>query len=209
MFMKKINFFLAAALMMVGTSANAQFVQGSNSSSSNRYNAGWNEFTFDLGYGKLYADEGDGDADLGTVAFNYARGIHLTRSNGLTLRPGAGLLVGYADIYDGATFVSLTPKVDFGYHFTFPSSSVSLFPYVGITTRINLWGQIQDDYDDETYDMFDEDEGGGKRFQAGLRIGFDAHFNRFVLGMTYENDLTEFGDNVKLWQLNLKLGWCF
>lgn len=194
--MKQLRLWLAALLVIASVPASAQL-----------YNAGWNEFSFDLSYGQVYATKGGGNQDLGAVAFNYARGIHLTRSNGLTLRPGVGVLVGYADVWDGATFVSLTPKVDFGYHFTFPNSKVSLFPYIGLTTRINTWGEIK--YDDETLDLFDKDEGGANRFQVGGRVGFDVHFNRFVLGLTYEHDFSEFADYAKVWNLNLKLGWCF
>lgn len=104
-------------------------------------------------------------------------------------------------------FVSVTPKLDFGYHVVWPNSSVSIFPYIGITTRINAWGEGS--YDGKTWDIFDEDEGGSERFQVGGRIGFDAHFNKFLLGFTYENDFSEISENVKIRSINLKLGWCF
>lgn len=215
--MKTIKLLLAAALVMIGTSASAQFTTSSRSqstSSSKNINAGWNEFTFDLGYGQsYYIGHGDNDdEDVWGVSFNYGRGIHLNRSNGLTLRPGVGVLVGYKEAdgyYDDVktTLVSITPKVDFGYHFTFPNSSISLFPYVGLTTRVNVWGQT--DYDDDTYDLFDPDEGDANRFQVGARFGFDAHFNSFVLGLTYEDDFTEFSEDIKIRDINLRLGWCF
>lgn len=213
--MKNFKSLLAAVLIAVSSSASAQFIQNGNKNNSNSYNAGWNEFTFDLGYGNsYYTEDGDYNEDIGLFAFNYAHGIHLTRTNGLTLRPSVGVLVGYLsedDYYynkDMTTvFVSLTPKVDFGYHFIFPNSSISIFPYIGLTTRINTWGQI--DIDGDTYDLFDEDEGDANRFQVGGRIGCDAHFNKFVLGLTYEHDFSNFSDDVRIWHLNLKLGWCF
>lgn len=208
--------FIVAMLTMVCNAASAQSASG------------WNEFTFDLGYGNSYDTEDDDyNEDIWGFSFNYGRGIHLSSNNGLTLRPGAGILVGYQhvdgdryydsyydsyygyyDDYDKNTVcVSITSKLDFGYHVIFPGSSVSLFPYVGLTTRFNVWGQI--DYDDETYDLFASDEGDANRVQVGGRIGFDAHFSRFVLGMTYEHDFSEFAENIKLWNVNLRLGWCF
>lgn len=122
--------------------------------------------------------------------------------------------MGYQHEYDyyfdsdiTTVFVSLTPKIDFGYHFIFPNSSISIFPYIGLTTRFNIWGQIE--IDDETYDLFDDDEGDYSRIQIGSRIGVDAHFNKFVLGLAYEHDSSEIDGGFKLWFLNLKLGWCF
>lgn len=175
------------------------------------YNAGWNEFTFDLGSGKIYyTGKGDAaDEDAYFFSFNYARGIHLSRDNGFTMRPGIGILVGSLDDDSNPIFTSITPKIDFGYHVTWPNSSISIFPYIGLTTRINVWGQYEDDYYDETYDLFDSDEGDADRFQIGARIGLDAHFNKFVLGLTYDNDISEFADKLKIWTINLKLGWCF
>ena len=221
--MKTVKFFLAVMLVMIGTSASAQFTSSPRShASSKNVNSGWNEFTFDLGYGQTYytGDHDIDSEDIWGVSFNYGRGIHLNRSNGLTLRPGTGVLVAYQNTdghYDdvNTVVVSITPKVDFGYHFTFPNSSVSLFPYVGLTTRVNVWGQI--DYNDETYDLFDSDEGDANRFQVGGRIGFDAHFNHFVLGFTYEQDFTKFSEynyrgfseDIKIRDINLRLGWCF
>lgn len=197
--MKNFRFMLLTALMMICATANAQ-----------SYNAGWNEFTFDIGYGNTYYD-GSGSSsheDITTLSFNYARGIHLTRSNGLTLRPGVGILYGYQDANGAETnFLSVTPKVDFGYHVVWPNSSISIFPYVGLTTRINAWGEI--DYNGHKYDLFDSDEGNANRFQVGGRIGFDVHFNKFVLGLTYEHDFSEITEDVKMWTCNVKIGWTF
>lgn len=207
--MRRLKSLLAAVLIMVSSSASAQFIQNNSSSSGINYDSGWNEFTFDLGYGNTYyTEDNDYNEDMWGFAFNYGRGIHLAQSNGITLRPNVGILIGYQDVSDiNVTWVSLTPKIDFGYHFIFPGSSISIFPYIGLTTRINTWGQIDDDGD--TYDLFDDDEGEANRFQIGGRTGFDVHFNRFILGFTYEQDFSEFTDDVKCWQLNLKLGWCF
>lgn len=199
--MRRLKSLLAAVLIMVSSSASAQFIQNNSSSSGINYDSGWNEFTFDLGVGNIYNTEYSGyDGTIYGFSFNYARGIHLNRSNGLTLRPSAGIFGAYQDSYD-INFSSLTLKVDFGYHFIFPNSSISLFPYIGLTTRTNVWGQKDDE------DLFDD--WGVNRFQIGGRSGFDAHFRKFILGLTYERDFSEFDTNVKIWYVNLKLGWCF
>lgn len=52
------------------------------SASAQSYNAGWNEFTFDLGYGKTYytGSGNSSDEDIYGLAFNYARGISYYQS---------------------------------------------------------------------------------------------------------------------------------
>lgn len=211
--MKSIRFLLAIMLFMVGTVANAQVATRGHAADNQRYNAGWNEFSFGLSDGNLYesGDFGDG-LDLYGLSFNYGRGIHLSRSNGLTLRPSIGLYTSYLDqtgIFDSLElyFVSLTPKVDFGYHFVFPNSVISLYPYMGIAMRFNTWGKLDAGFG--RINFFDSNEGDANRIQAGLRTGIDAHFNRFVLGMSMEGDLTEFIGDLRIFSLNLKLGWTF
>lgn len=52
-----------------------------------------------------------------------------------------------------------------------------------------------DDYSNDTddFDIF-EDGAGGKRFDAGLIIGVDFEFNRFVAGLEYERGFTNLLD---------------
>lgn len=211
--MKNIRFLLATTLIMVGTAANAQQATRGNAADNQRCDAGWNEFSFGLSDGTLYesGDFGDG-LDIYGLSFNYGRGVHLSRSNGLTLRPSIGVYASYFDqtgFYDSLEmyFVSLTPKVDLGYHFQFPHSVISLYPYVGIAMRLNMWGKLDTDYG--KIDLFDDNEGNANRIQAGLRTGIDAHFKRFVLGINMEGDLTKFMSNLRIFSLNLKLGWTF
>lgn len=211
--MKNIRFLLASALFWVGMTVNAQQTAQGNAADNQRYNAGWNEFYFNLSDGNLYesGDFGDG-YDLFGLSFNYGRGIHLSRSNGLTLRPSIGVNVSYLDQTWGFEscemyFVSLTPKVDFGYHITFPHSVISLYPYAGIAMRINACGEL--DMGNGDIDLFASDEGNANRFQVGLRTGFDAHFKRFVIGTSVEGDLTKFVGPLRIFSINLKLGWAF
>lgn len=192
----------------------SHFVQSDSYDGGERYNAGWNEFTFDIGYGYTYESGSYDNEDIATVSVNYARGIHLNRSNGLTLRPVTGVFYGYQDkkinkIHDYSYdrkkyFFSITQKLDIGYHVVWPNSFISIFPYAGVTTRINVWGEI--DRNGKKDDLFGSYY---NYFQVGGRVGFDVHFKKFLLGVTYEYDFSDFYDDAKIGTANLKLGWCF
>jgi len=209
------HLFLTIAAALIATAANAQIVSSTSRSISEvkTVSRGWNELNFGVDFGSFDVDDGDG-FNFTTLSLGWAKAIQVSNSTPLFLRPGAALQYSFwsdGDDEEKVTgkWLSVAPTCDFGYLFT-PSSSISIFPYVGLTTRFNIWGEekYESDYydEEESYDLFDSDEGDCKRFQIGWRIGCDFHFSRFILGVGYGMDFNEFAEDTKISSFNVKAG---
>lgn len=70
-----------------------------------------------------------------------------------------------------------------------------LGPYFAYALSGKVKDTYIDDYSNDTdyFDIFEDGEG-GKRFDAGLIIGVDFEFNRFVAGLEYERGFTNLLD---------------
>lgn len=209
------HFFLTVAAALITTAANAQIVSSTSRSISEvkTVSRGWNELNFGVDFGNLDVDDEDGHG-FTTLSLGWAWATPVSSTTPLFLRPGAALQYSFwsdEDDYEKVSlkWLSVAPTCDFGYLFT-PTSSISIFPYVGITTRLNLWGEeTWEDKkyeEEEDYDLFDSDEGDCKRFQIGWRIGCDFQFNRFILGIGYGMDFSEFAEDTKISSFNVKVG---
>lgn len=215
--MKKIFMFMVA-FTMAATSVKSQIV--TSTSRQVTYNEvktvsnDWQELTFDAEIGTITTnyDDGDDARNYTGLKIGWARAIPVSQSVSLYVKPGVDLQYIFSndDNYnlEKISFVSVVPACDFGYLFTFGGSSIELFPYIGLTARVNLWGQGTY-YDEEDIDLFDSDEGDCNRFQLGLRSGIDAHFGNFIVGIGYGTDLMEFAEDTKTSNFNVKVGLKF
>lgn len=207
------HLFLTIAAVLIATAASAQIVSSTSRSISEvkTVSRGWNELNFGADFGSFDVDDGDG-VNFTTLSLGWAKAIQVSNATPLFLRPGVALQYSFwSDDYDeeeiSGKWLSIAPTLDFGYLFT-PNSSISIFPYAGVTTRFNVWGEEKYTYRDEeeTYNLFDSDEGDCKRFQIGWRIGCDFHFSSFILGVGYGMDFNEFAEDTKISSLNVKAG---
>lgn len=214
MFVIMKKFFLVVVAVLFAFTANAQIVSSTSrsiSTSTEKAN-GWSELTFDVGFQSMYFTEDDDDSESFTgLSLNYAKAIGLSSKIPLFIRPGIGVQYSFGDMYDvDFNNLAITPKCDIGYLFNIPNSSVGLFPYFGITSRVNVLGSLS--YEGESINIYDDDEMDGdaaNRFQLGWRIGIDAHLSNFIVGFDYGNDFMEFSDYTKLKAFTVKVGFRF
>ena len=78
---------------------------------------------------------------------------------------------------------------------------VCIAPYLGLNMRYNFTGRTEETleydyygkpYKRETIKWFKDSEGNCNRFNVGVAFGANFTFNRFVIGLGYTKDLTEF-----------------
>jgi len=92
------------------------------------------------------------------------------------------------------------------------SDNMSLFPYVGLSLKGHLFGEIEEEneYYDETYtiNVFDDDdlEDPWNRFQIGWQIGATLNINKYNVGLSYGTDITELGEDMDTKTFKLSLG---
>lgn len=196
--MKRILMLVVSAVLFV-TAMDAQIVSSTSHKITAKKTSGWSELYLNAEFGNGHCEyEGASrDVSFTNPTLGYMRAIGLSSSAPIYLRPGVAVGAAFGD--DVSTFVHIDPMVDFGYMWE-PTSSVGLFPHVGITTRVGIWG------DDDMYDVCN-------RFQIGGRIGVDAHFSNFILGVDYGFDFSNLTDNEgfteKLSGVSVKIGLAF
>ena len=161
---------------------------------------------------------GDGDSEsFNGLALNWTRASSLSQSQPLFLEWGIGAQWSFYSDSEGSTdidinYVSLKVPINFIYDFQIPNSTINLDPYIGIRLRGNIWGEekIESYRYDESYNLFDSDEGDCNRFQVGWRIGLKVRFNNsFYLGIGYGTDFNEWADDVKINEASISLGLVF
>lgn len=91
--------------------------------------------------------------------------------------------------------------------------NVCIAPYMGLNMRCNIFGQSKtEDYVDnyeETINWFQNNEGNCNIFNIGLTCGANLTFNRFVLGLGYTKDFTEFMPDTKIDYFTISAGCRF
>lgn len=90
---------------------------------------------------------------------------------------------------------------------------VCIAPYVGLNMRFNIFGQTRtEDYDidyEDTFNWFQNNEGNCNPFNIGLTCGANLTFNRFILGLGYTKDFTEFMLDTKIDYFTISAGCRF
>ena len=182
--MKKITLMLAIAMMAIATTASAQFVSGGTRSSMVADTDNYSRL--ELGYSPVTVLE---ELDLTGLSLGWTKGISLTQDLPLFLEVGANVMYSFGEKYDIETSLpSLNVPVTVAWKFS-PTESISLIPHAGLNLRGHILGTMS--YDGEDLDLFDSDEGDGKRFNVGGTVGFAASFNKFMVGLGYTFDFNE------------------
>ena len=209
--MKKVM--LLAIMAIMGLQAQAQIVSSRSSMVTRqvveKVSTGWSTIGIEYLPSKLSYD--GGSESFSGLAFNYTNATSLTQSFPLFLEWGIGAQYSYHDEDDVSTkWVSLKVPVNIIYDFQLPNTSINIDPFVGLKLRGNVWGEIKNDYYDESWNLFDEDEGDASRFQIGWNIGVKARFNnKFFVGIAYGSDFSEFTDDTTINEVSLSLGLVF
>lgn len=206
---------LMATMALLGLNAQAQIVSSRSSMTTRQVidepktYKGWNTFGIEYLPSNFSAD-GHSESFSG-FAFNYSKAISLTQTAPLYLEWGLGAQYSsWSEDDEKIHFASVKVPLNLVYDFEIPNTSINLDPYVGVRFRGNVWGELKDDYYDESYDLFDSDEGDCKRFQLGMQFGVKARFNNsFFIGVGYGFDFNEFSDDVKINELSISLGLAF
>ena len=231
--MKLFKFTAVAVLMAMATSASAQFVDD-HASFYVQYNS--------LGVGEYAEVLDDADADATslsglTVGFNKA--FSVTSSVPLFVEVGAGLTYAWANFYENeedydcyecddeytlatklmSQHLMVNVPINLMYKFQFPNSSITIEPYVGLTLKGHLLGnmgikysyeaccddledeleeELEDiDEDDSNINYFDKKDMGGKKYVAsrlnyGWQIGANVDFGSAFAGISYGSDFNNY-----------------
>lgn len=201
--MKKITLMLAIAMMAIATTASAQFVSGGTRSSMVADTDNYSRL--ELGYSPVTVLE---ELDLTGLSLGWTKGISLTQDLPLFLEVGANVMYSFGEKYDIETsLLSLNVPVTVAWKFS-PTESISLIPHAGLNLRGHILGTMS--YDGEDLDLFDSDEGDGKRFNVGGTVGLAANFNKFMVGLGYTFDFNETWEKTdKLNYLTISIGLKF
>lgn len=202
--MKKIYFILAAAaLMMFGTPAKAQFGIGEK-----LYSLG--EVTYAPSVLNLNVMGIDLKYSMTTLGASYSEVRSLHSELPVYLQYGAGIQYTSAEIDAfGEDVTLLTAKVPVNamYEFPVPSTDLVLYPYAGL----NLQGHISGKSDG--YSLFDKDDMDGmpmNRFGLGWQIGARVVRDKYFVGFSYEGPVTKLYNEdemkVGITQYNISVG---
>lgn len=211
--MKKV--IALAAMAMLTLASQAQIVSSRSSITTGevievpRYYQGWSTFGVEYLPSNFSAD-GHSEAFNG-FALNYTKASSLTQSLPLFLEWGIGAQFSlWSENEENIHFASLKVPVNLIYDFQIPGTNIKLDPYVGVKFRGNVWGEKNDEYYDETYNLFDSDEYDWKRLQIGMQIGLKARFSdSFFVGIGYGADFNEIAEDIKVNELSLSIGLVF
>ncbi len=203
--MNKIKLIVTACLLGINTVTFAQFMNTRSASNNSEYteNSGWSGLRLSYEFMELEK------LDINGLSVGYAYAFPISHSTPIVLEFIPSVLwMNNDEDGDKLNAVSIATPVNFGYKLAV--DNFTFFPYIGLNTRINVWGEGKDNYYGENFDLFDKDEGNCKRFQLGWHIGVGMHIQKFVAGISYGTDFTEFAkDADKLSSLKLSIGFNF
>lgn len=198
--MKTIKFLLVACLLGMAATASAQFANSGAAGGDSSDAEAWSGIR--LSYNPVSIDVDGGDNfGLTGISATFVKSFSVTSSAPLFVETGLGISwIGGEFVEDSGLDVSvfsLNIPVNFGYKYVV-NETTSIFPFIGITLRGNLFGSYS--AGDESVNAFDdsEDEAGPlalNRFQIGWQIGVGANFNKFYVGASYGNDFSEILDD--------------
>lgn len=197
--MKKFKFWAIALLAMISLSASAQY--------KNTVFIGYNSF------------DGDGMEDALTGArIGYTRTFGLTDKAPVFLEASAIIQVGMLEEEFKSAGIETSSEMSYGsihipvnvaYRFAIGETGFAISPKAGLNISINALGETKNEVngDKETIDWYDDLD--AKNFGFGWQVGADVDYKRFVLGVTYGQDFTEFMDELKWKTFSVNLGYRF
>lgn len=230
MFMKSIKFLLVAFLLGMATTASAQFANAGAASASKTTTevTPWSGLRFSYNPITVNMDYEDADdINLTGLSLGFVKGIAVTKNIPLFIETGVNVTYAFKtetesdsdedydyeyEVRSTISMLSATIPVNFGYKYAF-NEKLSIFPFVGLTARVNILGQqkvkatLEYDGDEETEEekvnLFDKDDMGGskytwKRFQIGWQIGATLNINKFAITASYGSDFNEIAKKTKV-----------
>lgn len=214
--MKKILFL--AIIAMIGLQTQAQIVSSRSSMITREVidRGGWSTIGVEYLPSTFKLDGSSSSKSFTGLAINYTNAISLSQKIPFFLEWGIGGQYSFCN-YDEKSHeysikvVSVKAPVNFIYDIALPNTNIHLDPFVGVKFRVNVWGEIKEEYrgKSETYNIFG-DKGTGKRFQAGLQLGLKARFNnKFFIGAGYGFDFNEVWEKCKIQEVKLMAGFVF
>ena len=214
--MKKVCL-LVAAMIMVATSASAQFIEPSEDTDSYWSVWGeWNPSTL-----SLEEDSESFSESITAFSLGLSRAFNLTESQPLFLEAGGGVQYAFKSDFmkkyfreTGVTFSMLSIKVPMSliYKFDIPNTSVSLIPNAGLDFRFNILANYSGKALTKDVNLFDKDEIADtwNRFQIGWHIGLKAKIGEnFLLGAAYGTDFSEIAKKTHISTATISLGYAF
>ena len=217
--MKQIKFLVIVAVLMVCSTASAQFTRSSRSGSSSLNTDGWQSIylmysptTLSTSITSNYMKNINMDSNLTGLTFGYNKAFSVSKNIPLFVKVGGELKYSFGKEDEEIERVEFDVKYSF-FSVKVPTSvvydfsitdNIDILPYAGVYFRYNVSHKEKltlDDDDDYYYydssdkferDLFDKIN----RFQVGWHIGADVMFNRkFYAGVGYSSDITKFCDD--------------
>ncbi len=203
--MKKLSFMLTVAMMVIATTASAQFANSSKKSNGNTANTeNYNRIT------AAYNSVSVQDLDLMGFSVGWTKGINIANGLPLYLETGIGVMYAFGDYTDWKedtyeeSYLGVNVPLQLTYKFS-PIEMMAIAPYAGLNLRGNILGKEKwPDYD-ETYDWFEEGYD-AKRFGVGASLGVNFDFNKFSIGVGYTFDFTEIMEKAKIDYFSVAFG---
>lgn len=161
------------------------------------------------------------DLDFTGFTLGYDKNISIAGTTPLYIQVGGAVNAAfYSDsndeIDESVTFVAVKVPVSIAYKWQ-ASNSVAVVPYAGIYARLNILGswKVENDYDDETLNLFDKKDMGSNdatwgRFQLGYQIGANVMFNNtWHVGLAWSSDFSEICKKTKFNTPAITIGFDF
>lgn len=119
----------------------------------------------------------------------------------LYLETGIALNTGFGEIdptYSTSDkLLNLEVPINVTYRYNIPNTKIRLSPYFGFHFKVNVLarGTYEDYYyGSESFNYFDGDEFGTKRFQFGMQLGANFEYSHFYIGVGWNKDFMPFMD---------------
>ncbi len=207
--MKAIRLFTTAIMLVATTTMYAQFVNSGNGGNATSSNVNTDNYSrFEVSFASTTMEDVD-DPFVG-VSAGLLWGKSISESMPVFIEYGANLTWTartfdydsyYYDEEEKFNFLNVAIPINLAYKFTLPSNSdVSIVPFVGVNFKVGIIAKGKETYDgeDETYDLYDKDEGwDANRFQVGMNVGIGLNFNKYYIGYKFQPDFTEFAEKTK------------
>ena len=214
--MKGINFFVVASLLAISSGAFAQFTNASsNSSKSSSSIEGWTGIWAEYNPIKLEAE-----TDISFTGFSggVSRTFSISQGSPLLIETGVGIQYASASQSDNGLkeeidLLSVKVPVNFLFGFEVPNGNVSIYPFAGVTMRINATGNYKSTYNGDTSkgSLFDKDKmyDPWGRFQIYWQVGVKACLGKFLAGFSYGKDLMDINKSCKMQTTSISVGYIF
>ena len=235
--MKGSRFFVVASLLAISSGAYAQFTNASSGSSMSSSGIdGWTGVWAEYNPIKLGSDNEDislsGFSAGGSRTFSITQDIPLLVETGVGVQYASGSkTISMEDYYGDKVDVkteldifSAKVPVNLLFGFEIPNSNITVFPFVGVTLRFNISGnmKLSDDWGSIKMKVFDEDDVKEKmatigrngnafeRFQVCWQIGAKACVGgNFIVGVSYGKDMMEISKGNKIQTTSISVGYTF